>query len=182
MAFEAYGSLVLMRPLLSDHRQGPLMALDARLQEQLQALAETTDVHGRGLDEGIIGLVALLNLAGVDTVDSCAGHADSGSTIGGVSLPYVIPAPEHTTRAERLLDDFYGLHSQEERLVVERKNDSRFGTVLRGKTDLHEALELPLDARRALLARQQEEMDSFAGWLRQMLEITPEPDSPALGL
>ncbi len=83
----------------------------------LKTVNTLTDVSGRAMDRGICPTVAALWLHGIDTDNSCIGHAD-------IRLHYPwVRVSSGKFKLRRLLREFYG--DRKPRLYVNRRNKLR---------------------------------------------------------
>jgi hypothetical protein len=140
----------------------------AAIHRQLQHLSHVTDVHSTKIDPEIMTLVALLNLIGIPTCDSCAGHDDAKR----LEMPEItlgdslVKTDEHSAaKAAQLLALFYLEHSSyPERDRLNITHDYRGGVSL--------GVSLALDdPRRGQLSLYQQQMQEFAAWLGQRLGL-----------
>jgi hypothetical protein len=68
------------------------------LTQKVAELGKVTDRLGKGIDQGIIETVALLQLYGVNTIQSCEGHADHGT-----GAPYIDVGAQGTEKESQEL-------------------------------------------------------------------------------
>lgn len=82
----------------------------ARWRRMMEAVGRVTDRLGKPVDPGIRETVAVLNLLGLPTIQSCEGHVNDRGH--GLPAPWVDFAPTSADRdpigrVQALLDEFY---------------------------------------------------------------------------
>jgi hypothetical protein len=168
---------------VAEHRQeaAPMLqgypAPDLEWEKMPRAVDRVKDALGKGVDPGIRETVAVLNLLGFKTRQSCEGHVNEQGF--GLPAPWVDidPSAQGNVAPEpmmkRLLDDFYQFRESPDDIRV-RWEDGRIQA-----GDDHDGLERvrqrikaailtgdDLRRLRITLASRQREMHDFTGFLK----------------
>jgi hypothetical protein len=155
-------------------------APDLEWEGMLRAVDRVKDALGKGVDPGIREMVAVLNLLGFTTRQSCKGHVNEQGF--GLPSPWVDidPSPQGSMAPEpmmkRLLDDFYQSRESPDDIRV-RWEDGRIQAgddhdkleKVRQRIKARILTEDDLRRLRITLASRQQEMHDFTAFLKDRL-------------
>ena len=147
----------------------------------LRVLGCTRDRLGMAIDAGIRETVAVLNLLGLPTTQSCEGHVnDHGHGLPAPWVDFDLADPDVPIRAQMLLQMFYASDSlvdDDVRLTLDRgrlSNGGGFAALDATRAALGQGELTPDQVRElhARLAARQAEMRRFASFLKDRLDLS----------